>query len=534
MKDFFGRHKKAWIIGTICLAVIVAVAVAGYFVWDGSLPRFQDVTIELGEPLPEVGRFLTERADPEKVSFVTAAEDLDLTRTGVFPVTLRHGRKEETVELTVQDTTAPQITLRDLIRNIGYVPVVQDFVVSSFDLSETTVAFAAPVGVLEKTEDIIVEVVITDASGNSTTETAKLSYGWILDSFTLELGETLEKTDILVEGVEDTSLLDQAEIDAVDQGGVGEYTITSIREGESAICKVTVVDTTAPTLVLKDLERYKGREAPVLEDLVVSCTDLSGEVTLTLLTQPSTDASGTQTIQVEARDVYGNVTVGEAELKIIADTKPPKLTGLGAMTVEKHSTPDYKKGVKATDDIDGTVNFTYDASKVNTGKAGTYYVTYAATDRSGNTTSYRRKITVEHDQEDTNAMVADFAKECGTDAEQIRDHIRKNISYSTSWGDDDPVYYGLTNKRGNCFVHAQILKAVLEYRGYNCKLIWVTNKSHYWVMVELNGTWRHIDSTPGTRHTKYSLMNDEQRYETLQNEYPSGRDWDRSQWPVAP
>ena len=54
------------------------------------------------------------------------------------------------------------------------------------------------------------------------------------------------------------------------------------------------------------------------------------------------------------------------------------------------------------------------------------------------------------------------------------------------------------------------------------------DKTHYWNLVYLNGKWVHMDSTPGVRHERYSIMNDELRYETL-----SGRDWDRNQWPVC-
>ena len=59
-------------------------------------------------------------------------------------------------------------------------------------------------------------------------------------------------------------------------------------------------------------------------------------------------------------------------------------------------------------------------------------------------------------------------------------------------------------------------------------MIWVTNKSHYWLIVKINGQWKHIDPTPSRLHGKYSLMNDEQRLSTL-----SGRKWDTSQWPAC-
>ena len=107
----------------------------------------------------------------------------------------------------------------------------------------------------------------------------------------------------------------------------------------------------------------------------------------------------------------------------------------------------------------------------------------------------------------------------------ISNWVAKNIKYNSNWGGDDPIWYGYKNKKGNCYVHAKILEALLKEKGFKTQIIWVTDKSHYWNLVYVDGAWRHIDSTPGTKHPKY-LMTDEQRYKNLQ-----GRDWDRTKWP---
>ena len=72
---------------------------------------------------------------------------------------------------------------------------------------------------------------------------------------------------------------------------------------------------------------------------------------------------------------------------------------------------------------------------------------------------------------------------------------------------------------------------LLKEKGYECRLIWTIQKKpgHYWLIVKINGTWKHIDPTPGRLHSKYSLMNDQQRLSTL-----SGRTWDTSKWPACP
>ncbi len=123
--------------------------------------------------------------------------------------------------------------------------------------------------------------------------------------------------------------------------------------------------------------------------------------------------------------------------------------------------------------------------------------------------------------------MASIASSLSNDPEAIRDYVR-TITYSTNWGGSDPVWYGFTNRSGNCYVHAMCLKAIFDYKGITSQLIWTTEKTHYWLIVYVNGGWKHIDATPTTLHSKYSLMNDEQRLSTL-----SGRTWDTSAWPAC-
>ena len=169
-----------------------------------------------------------------------------------------------------------------------------------------------------------------------------------------------------------------------------------------------------------------------------------------------------------------------------------------------------------------------DDSRVDTSKAGTYYAVYTAVDNEGNVGTYRRKVVVLHDAEDTAAWIRSIAAGLSSDPEEIRNYVRNNIWYSYEWGGDDPIWFGLNEGNGNCYVHAMVFQALLREKGYETQMIWVTDRTHYWNMVKINGVWRHMDSTPGRLHERYSIMTDATRYETL-----SGRDWDRTAWPVA-
>ena len=450
----------------------------------------------------------------------------DLSKTGQYPLTFTHNGKEETVTLTVQDTTASTAKFQDVVVDIDTVVKPEQFVTEVSDLSETTLSFAAEPD-RKGSDTASVEVVVTDAAGNKLTGVCKVTYLWMYETFTLELGNQLQPGDVLLNPERDAQMIDQKELDKINKGAVGEYTLHLKGENREGVCTVTVQDTQGPTLVLRTVNMDLGESLSVSK-FVKTCTDASGKVTPRFVTKPDITKEGTQTVTIEAVDKNGNKTTAKATLKIHQDSKPPVFSGIKAMTVKKDSTPNFRSGVTCRDAKDGVVEFTVDTSKVNLGKSGTYYAVYTAKDSAGNKATVRRKITVTHSDADVKALVKSIADKLPNDPEKIRDYIRNSISYSSSWGGSDPVWYGFKNKVGNCYVHAMCLQAIFREKGIQTQLIWCTDKTHYWNLVYINGGWKHIDSTPGNRHTKYSLMNDEQRYERLQ-----GRDWDRTKWPAC-
>ena len=529
MKNFLKSTPGKISMVVLAVLLLAAAALCGYTYWHYQLIKFQNVTIELGQELPEISAFMTENAIAEKVRMVTPAEDLDLSKVGQQSIVFAHGSKIETVTLTIEDTTPPTAKFQDVTADIDTVLTPEDFVVEISDLSETTVEFSQPLTPPDSYGDVSVRLVVTDASGNQFTGNACIYYVWMYKTYTLELGDTLEKADLLLNPEKDGEKLDQAVLDAINQSPVGTYTVTSTDGNQESQCIVTVQDTVPPQLTLRVINIDLGDKI-TKEQFIDSAYDVSGDVTVKLLSPLDNSKLGTQDIVFEAVDVNGNKTTLTTTLTVNTDTKPPVFTGMTDMQVEKNSSPDYEQGVDAIDSKDGEVTFTYDASKVDVTSAGTYYVIYTASDSKGNVATYRRKVEVKRDASDTAALVNSVAANLSGSAEAIRDYVRNSIGYNSSWGGDDAVWYGLKNKVGNCYVHAAVLDALLRAKGYATQIIWCQDKTHYWNIVYLDGTWKHIDSTPSDHtHNKYSLMNDDQRYETL-----TGRDWDRENWPACP
>ncbi len=525
MREFLKTVLGKVCLGAAALVLAAALGLCGYTGVHYLLPKFQNVTIELGEAFPPVEAFLTAHARKENATLLTKAPDI--SKAGDVPLDFSHNGKQETVTLTVQDTTAPKVTFQDVTVDIDAPVTAELFIADVFDHAPTTAEisgdFDRPDGGTVK-----VPIVVTDASGNKTQKTCTLTCLWMYEHVTLELGEKLTKDMILLNPERDGELISQNKLDKINKAEkVGKYTLT-LKDGDrKGTCTVTVQDTTAPTLKLRTVNVDLGDKI-TLKKFIKSCTDASGKVTTKFAETPSTRKEGTYSVTIIAKDKNGNTTEQTATLKVHKDSKPPVFSGLKAMTVKKNASPNYRSGVKAVDAKDGTVEFTVNTSKVNLSKAGTYYATYTAKDAAGNKATARRKITVTHNDADTRALVKKWAAKLSNDPYEIMKYVRKNIRYNHNWGGSDPVWYGMKNKVGNCYVHAKVMEAIFKEKGIKTQIIYVTDKSHYWNLVYTGGKWQHIDATPGTKHPS-RLMNDEDRYKNLQ-----GRDWDRSKWPVCP
>lgn len=519
-------------LGKLCIAFLAVIlllggAFGGYQYWLYRQPKFRDVVIELGTSSLGIDQFATKYATLGKCRFLSDVSTLDIGKPGEHTLTLGHGNQQQTVTLTVVDTTAPEVVfITDRTAQPGYIPTAEDFVESSSDLSATTVSFAVPVKA-DDLSDRSFTVMVADAYGNVTERRCSLSYQWLKESFQLEYGSTVTKEDLLLVPEAGSDLIDQMVIDALNRVGVGTYTVRSTSGNATRSCTVTVADTTGPVLELQTVSVYTGETADK-EDFIVSVTDPSGVKEVRMLTELDFETQGIQKVLFEAEDNQGNISTGEADFIVSTDVNPPVIKGLTTLLVNKGDTPNYLVGVSATDAIDGTCTVRYNASSVDTSKSGIYYVTYYATDKSNNKATARRKVEVLHDAADTKALVAELAPKLSSDPEALRDYVRSTIGYSHEWGGSDPVWFGFKNKHGNCYVHAMCLDVLLKHYGYSTQLIWTSCKTHYWLLINLGGTWRHIDPTPSQLHGRYSLMTDAQRKSTL-----SGRDWDRDQWPAC-
>ena len=134
--------QKESIIGLAVLTVL-GLLLGGFIWWNNEFNTpFRDVTLELGDPIPEIAAFIAEGERAEDARFVTDIQPL-VSQVGTHTVTLRSRTAQQSVKLTVVDTTAPEVVFRDIFADRETALTPEQFVMAAKDLSPITMAFAA-------------------------------------------------------------------------------------------------------------------------------------------------------------------------------------------------------------------------------------------------------------------------------------------------------------------------------------------------------------------------------------------------------
>ena len=315
------KNGKAKIIIKILIVfVIIAVlAIGAYFAYLKFGKKFKDVNIELGTETVELSQFVLDEKYLDGAKFITDMSTIDLTKVGSHEIELSYDDVTQKVMLNIVDTVAPEVEFQDLDKYLDYELVADDFIKSKKDLSEMTTSIIDPpeitgIGIYE------INVEVKDSSGNTTTKICNLNVSRVVKKYTLELGDKLEKKDILLNYDEDKDAIDQKDIDKINKEGVGEYTITTTIDGEKETVTIVIEDTKAPTLKLRNVTIYDDEKINGKNDFIVSVEDASEEIKTTLKTEIDYTKIGEQKVIIEAEDKYGNKVEKEATLTIKKDT----------------------------------------------------------------------------------------------------------------------------------------------------------------------------------------------------------------------
>ena len=520
------------IIFVVGILAIIELVYGGYMLYEKYRNKFKDATIEIGSTLEiNIDNFLIDEKYKEDSEIITDLSDIDLSKVGEYKLKLIHEKKEEVVTLKLVDTTPPKVEFQDLTKYIDYKPIADDFIVKKEDLSDMETSII-DFPQIDKFGEYSVKVSVKDKYGNETTNDCKLSIKWIKEYISIERGQELKKEDLFYNAEADGDLLDINRLKEISNSDIGDYELITTKDGVTLKTVIKVTDLTPPNLELKNVSIYDDEIKNIngKDSFIVSTFDASGEVTTNLKTELDLSKIGTQEVIIEAVDKYGNKVEKTSSLTIKKDTTGPVIYGLSQITIARGKTINLESGVSAKDDRDGNCAFQVDGSKVDTNVAGTYYATYTSKDKRGNVTTKKRKIVVNHNQEDTENKFNEYYNQnlAGKSVLGIVQTIRDSIRYNTNWGGDDPIWYGLTNRVGNCVVHAKLVKKALDKKGISNMIIHTIDGTHYWNLVYEGGKYAHYDSTPGS-HDIYDAT-DEEKFNSVGMK---GRNWDRNAYPKA-
>lgn len=289
-------------------------------------------------------------------------------------------------------------------------------------------------------------------------------------------------------------------------------------------------DTTPPTAEAVPAVVQAG-ELPDPSALVTNIQDES-EVTVSWLRQPDMTQGGETTALVLLTDAAGNTATVEVNVTVIVDEEPPVIAGAVDLEFYVGDPIAYKAGITVTDNQTQYPKLVVDNSQVDTSKAGTYPVTYTATDDAGNSVSVTVELTLVDKPEGyvepeivyglAQEVLDQITTEEMTDMEvafAIYRWVSTNIAYTghsdkSSW--TGGAYQAFTERAGDCFNYYAAAKAMYEVAGIeNVDIVKevteeTSSSSHYWSLINLGDGWYHVDCTPRSNPGQFFMNTDDE------------------------
>ena len=284
--------------------------------------------------------------------------------------------------------------------------------------------------------------------------------------------------------------------------------------------------------------------------LVLKIPDVSADTQDT----SSADASQNESVpDLPDESADGQSDTQEVSSEPEPDITAPEFSGLKTLTVEVGDTVSYRSGVKATDDVDGEIDFKVDSSGVDLSKPGEYTVIYSCVDSAGNETVKKRKIIVEPkpviDHELVQSMVVQLKKTIINDdnmskprqVKAIYDWVRNNITYVAADENtpDEAVYRIIKKRSGDCYNYCYLVKMLLDECGVENMVVSRYHEemtsTHFWLLVDVGTGWYHLDASPHLVSHKYNcfMQTDAQiyAYNATRSDKPWYYSFDESLYP---
>ncbi len=475
------------------------------------------VTLEAGADAPTAEAFLL---DGVRGTLDEPIPQARMHHTGTVPVAVTTDEGlHSTATLKIVDTVAPVAngTLLHLLPNETAAP--QDCVTDVRDETDLAYRFLdEPDYARRDVQELTVR--ITDEGGNETDVEASILISGVHPKVVEARTEALNASDF------ENEEGDEITVAPFEPRVPGTYPVRIVTNGVEQTVAVTVVDTTAPTIVPTELKRgdvFYAQHAYAPETFFTA-SDIS-TLTLRYETEPDWQSAGDQTVTVVAEDAYGNSATLSRTVRLTADATPPHIYGVIDRICYVNEPIAYFKEVFAEDETDGRVGITVQ-SEVVTYQEGTYTVTYRAQDLSGNETvttcTYtliQQTVTEEELKAIAQSVMAEITTPDMVDVEKLRaifDYVRKHIVYVNGSNDNytdwrKAAYDGFTYGKGDCYNIYAVTRALLDetnisYQSVERIKTYVRRTRHYWVNVNVGTGWYVFDPTWTPKHKAECFM----------------------------
>ncbi len=425
------------------------------------------------------------------------------------------------VTLNVEDTTPPTGKPFNIMCKMDSIPKAEDMVRDIVDVTNVKVSFDRSPNMAVKGKQNV-SIKLTDEGGNSTIVNSIVYVTDILNIPEWEIGGIFPEVSKITGDTEDISYLDNSFIEKIESPG--EYTIAlRVSYGgtfDTFYTKFIAKDTTAPTVIPINSGIYDlNTEIPDASTWILEyydATKVTFEYESTNFRYP-----GIHYIIVNATDEGNNKTSVSIKITVFDsknDENAPIITCPGSISVSVGEMINYKDHITVYDYKDGNIDITegqkvqIDDSRVNIYLPGEYMVLVTASDSAGKSSSASITVIVKHKELTNNEInkvidevIRSIITEGMTDEQKIYAVFSKitndaNMNFSgSSDKSNDPAreaYYGFTNKYGDSYTAACMMKTVLERIGFDVKTVSriTSGAGYYWSLVDFKDGWYHVDA----------------------------------------
>ena len=370
--------------------------------------------------------------------------------------------------------------------------------------------------------------------------------------FKIEAGDSLSADMILGDGARFGEDYDP---DCVNHRGVYYFTVYT-NDGANNV-RLTVKDTKAPEVVVKDVYYAVGGEMPTPMDFIESVYEPDSFTGEFLDGLPDLKKPGEHTLRIRFTDASGNRSEAFTVKMIeIYDNQPPEMEVSPLIVCYVGGTILYKPYVSLSDNCIGKLSFSVDESGLDLSRAGDYVVYVTGRDGVGNMTT-RQKVTVRvvesYDEKALSDLLDELVEEVAPDnkskeriCREVYKLVRDMLIYT---GDSDKsdlnraAYQAIAGGGGDCYSYFALSRLLLERCGIETMDVrraeGYTEDTHYWSLVNIGvdgkDSWYHFDATElkSDRYDHSGCLLTEKQINAYSRARESFYAYDRDQYPTV-